>query len=227
MRVDDVPATTGHGKPLSSFFALPDGAKLVGVIAHDKRRLAGLPPDPSPAPDDPPAPHVVAVTRGGRVVRIGVELFVEPSNRNGRLYARLEDGDAVLAAHVSGGGETVLLATRATHVLAFPVREANCLKGAGKGVTAVKLAKGDEVIAFELGREKGQGPEITLSTGRTFTVTPGAAEGPRAGKGRQLLKRGSAEPPARSPRVAVDPAKAEAAPSGAQAALFDVPEGEE
>ncbi len=209
MRVDDVPSTTGHGKPLSAFFAVPDGATLVGVVPHDPRRHKQLLPPATPVPDDPPGPYVIAATRGGRVLRLLLDSYAEPSNRNGRMFARLETGDGVLAAHVCGGGEAALFATQNTHVLAFPTAEANLLKAAGKGVTGIKLAGTDAVVVFAVARAKGEGPEITLSTGRTFQVTLSSAAGPRAGKGRQLLKRGTTEAPPFAVSVWMDPQRTE------------------
>ncbi len=209
MRVDDVPSTTGHGKPLSAFFVVSDGATLVGVVPHDPRRHKQLLPPATPVPDDPPGPYVIAATRGGRVLRLVLDSYAEPSNRNGRMFARLETGDGVLAAHVCGGGEAALFASRNTHVLAFPTAEANLLKAAGKGVTGIKLAGSDEVVVFAVARAKGDGPEITLSTGRNFQVTLSAAAGPRAGKGRQLLKRGTTEAPPFAVSVWMDPQRTE------------------
>ena len=204
MRVDDVPATTGFGKPLQTFFSMPDGARVVGVAIHDPAFLRGLPPAPPElpaAPDDPPPPHLVAITRLGRIVRLPLEPHAEPSNKNGRLFARLGEGDEVVSAEVSGGGEIVAVATAEGHALAFPVAEANVLKAAGKGTIGIKIRKGDHVLAFELATSPTDGPVVTTTRGRTFVVCAKEHAGPRAGRGRLVINRGGIASWQRVPHV--------------------------
>jgi len=205
MRVGDVPATTGHGKPLQSFFSLTDGAKVVGMVVHDPAHLAGLPGLEAQGElfddDSPPPPHVVALTRGGRIVRLPVSAFEEPSNKNGRMYARLNKGDEVLAGYVSGGAEFAACATANGHVLVFPVAEANVLKAAGKGTLGIKLGKGDEVLAFELSASPSDGPVLTTTRGRTFVATHNHHGGSRAAKGRAVIQRGGIASWQRVPHV--------------------------
>ncbi len=209
MKVIDVPATTGHGKPLSSWFALPDGARIIGAIAHDTICFKDLPLDPKPADDDPKPPHMVSVTKQGRIQRFGLAAFAEPSNRNGRRFARLDDGDEVFCAWPSRGGELAAIASQNTHLLVFPVREAPMLLAAGKGTTGIKLDGDDVVVAFELVMNDDSGPSVTLSTNRDIVVSVReAGMGARAGKGRQVLKRGSVTAWKRGPWIRAGEPKA-------------------
>ncbi|MCB9681505.1 MAG: DNA topoisomerase 4 subunit A [Alphaproteobacteria bacterium] len=209
LRTGDIPATTGHGKPLQTFFTMDDGVKVVGVIAHDPVCWAELPAAPPPDPDAPPSddpapPHVVSVTREGRIQRFALDNHAEPSNKNGRMYARFDKGDAVVAAWPSMGGEWVCLASREGNVLVFPVGEANLLKAAGKGVTAIKLKGGDEVLAFELARTTADGPTVATTNGREFTINQRKFEGgSRAARGRAVIKRGGLDTWVRPPQVVV------------------------
>jgi DNA gyrase subunit A len=190
LRVGDVPATTGHGEPLTRHFQVADGSHVAGVIVHDKRHFEHL-PDP---PDDVEGgPHVVSVTRLGRIQRLPLSLYAEPSNRNGRRFARLGDDDGVLAAYPSRGGEYVCLASSDGNVLAFPVHEANVLKSAGKGTTAMKLKAGDALIAFELSTSTIRGPTVSTTNGREVTVTMRSAGGARAARGKSVIRRGGLE----------------------------------
>lgn len=191
MRVDDIPSTTGHGKPLQTFFGMEDGAKIVSVIPHDVAAWRDLPVDPDHPADDPPPPHVVSMTRGGRIQRLPLELYAEPSNRNGRNWVRVDGDDEVLAAWISMGGELACVASKDGNVLVFPVREANVLKAAGKGTTGIKLKKGDEVMAFELARDVAGGPKVITSNGRDFVANGRKFDvGTRAARGRQVIRRG-------------------------------------
>jgi DNA gyrase subunit A len=188
MRVDGVPATTGYGDPLQAHFQLSDGERVVGVVSHDKRHAL---PITDPGDDEPPPPHGVAVTQLGRMLRFALAGHEETSTRSGRRYARLNQGDHVLIVEPSDGTENLCLATTGGRALAFPVREANVLKAAGKGVTAIRLRPDDAVMSAALSRHSGEGPLVTTSFGRDLTVTPRRFGGSRAGKGKVVLKRGS------------------------------------
>jgi DNA gyrase subunit A len=134
-------------------------------------------------------------------------MYREPSNKNGRLFARIEAGDEVVAAELAMGGEHVCVATRDAHLLCFPLPEAPALKAAGKGTTAIKLHDGDEVIAYELAREKGDGPVVVTGTDREVVVNPGTYAGGRAARGRQILKREGLKAWNRKPGVVLGKAK--------------------
>ena len=189
LRVGDIGATTGYGTPLQRHFQLPDGAKIVGVVP-DKRYWQDLVAAESPPEDEPPPPYMVSVTVGGRVQRFALATHTEPSNRNGRMYARLGKGDEVLAAHLAGGGEHACMATKDGNALTFPVSEANLLKAAGKGTTAIKLKAEDAVIAYELSSEPRSGPIVHTSNGREVIVTPKKFGGSRAARGKSVIRRG-------------------------------------
>jgi DNA gyrase subunit A len=189
-KVGEVPATTGYGVPLSKLFVVGDGVGLVGVALHDPSEWASRPADPAPNPEDPPAPHLVGLTRHGRIVRLAFEAFAEPSTRTGRRYARVDDADGVLSVEISLGGEIVSVASKEGNVLLFPVKEANVLRGAGKGTTAITLKESDEVVAWCLADTEAQGVRVTASTGRTIDVTVAELDlGHRAGRGRSLFRR--------------------------------------
>jgi DNA gyrase subunit A len=192
LRVDDVPQTTGYGEPVQAHFKFAAGERLVGVISHDTRHRPKPPAaQPSLFDNDVPPPHVVAVTRQGRGLRISYDSFAEPSNKTGRRYAKVGGGrDGVLAAYGSDGTELVSLATKGGRMLVYPVEEINTVRGAGKGVLAIKLGAGDEVLAFELTRDKFGGATVLTSQGREETARQSKHLGKRADKGSVVLRRG-------------------------------------
>ncbi len=198
LRIDDIPSTTGYGEPVQRHFNFGDGERIVGVIINDERSLPEIEPElqaAEPSEDGeeptPPPPHCIAVTRKGRCIRLALTSHSEVSTKNGRRYMR-PDGtdDAVVAVYVTDTTEQLSIASEAGRALTFPVSEAKFIRGAGKGVIAIKLREGDRVLAFELTNHKYQGALVKTPQGREETVRPSKFEGRRAGRGSVVLKRG-------------------------------------
>jgi len=193
MRVDDVPSTTGYGEPLQRYFSFSDGERVVGVVSHDSRHLPEVQPTlPLPGSDDPPPPWVVALTRGGRVLRVPAAAHRDVSTKSGRRYARLNEGDCVLAAYLCVGHENCAVATHLGRAMLFPVSETPILARGGKGSIGIKIRDDDHVLAFELAVGSLQGPEVGTSFGRDLVVRERKfGVGRRGGRGKVVLKRGS------------------------------------
>jgi len=193
LRVDDVPATTGYGDPVQKHFAFSDGERIVGVAVHDPQGLPAIDDEQrrqANLREEPPPPYGVAVTRKGRILRFALAQHNDVSNKSGRRYAKPQGaGDAVVAVYVAAGSEEVSIASEQGRALTFPVLQANCLKGAGKGVTGMKLRPGDFVLAFELTTHRLQGATVTTNQGREEVVRPNKYRGSRAGRGKVVLKR--------------------------------------
>lgn len=232
LRVDDVLATTGYGEPVQKTFQFADGERIVGVLVHDPTHLPEPLPDPisttpaeedAEAPDegeneeleggiDPTAgPRAVAVTRGGKCLRFALGPFAEPSTRAGRKYARLQKklkDDAVLAVYASAGDERVCLLTDESRALVFPAHAVKLLRGAGMGVTALKIQGEDRVTVFQLARTLDEGIQATTSRGREVVVCEREYKnGSRGGKGIQIMKVGSVTPKPVGPQVYRRPAE--------------------
>lgn len=206
--VADVPATSGYGDPLSALFSFEDGEHVVGVISHDPRHLPEALDQPSLFGDDTPMPpYVVSMTLQGRIARLPLEAFKEPSTRSGRKYQRLGKGrDGVLAAWMCPDGTSwASVATRGGRAMLFATEEAPVLKGSGKGVIGIKLRDDDELLAFELVKEgrsldgctviTGQGRELVVRT-RKFELSS------RGGRGNVVLRRGTIDTWVRRPQLA-------------------------
>lgn len=190
MRTDDVPATTGYGEPIQKHFRFSDGERVVGVSTSDPRGRPAA-PDPDPEVDAAEAaPHGVALTRTGRIIRFSLSGHVEISQRGGRRFARLATGDQVLRVIPSIGTEWASIATRGGNALAFPVSEVSVLKGPGKGVTGIKLKAGDSVVAYDLVTGERSGVTVQTTRGRDVVVSPKKYGGSRAGRGQAVIQRG-------------------------------------
>ncbi len=175
-RIAQVPAGRGYGGPVQTLFALADGERIVTLLGLDPRRK--LPE------------HGLALTRAGSALRFRLAGFAEPSNRNGRRFLRLREGDEVLGVAPAGGGETLILATRSGRVLLVPVEEVPVLRGPGMGSRVVMLGEGDAVLGFRLarGREglraETPGGQVRLIDTKRFRV------GKKGRRGRQAVKAG-------------------------------------
>ncbi len=197
MRIDDMPATTGYGEPVQRHFKFGDGERIVGVVINDER---SLPPTPSDLPvadlvegedPDPGPPHCIAVSRKGRCIRFALASHSTVSTKNGRRFMRPNGpNDAVVAVYVTDTTEHLSIASEGGRALTFPVTEAKFIRGAGKGVIAIKLRDDDAVLAFELTRHKFEGASVRTPQGREETVRPSKFGGKRAARGSVVLKRG-------------------------------------
>ncbi|MGZ8868689.1 MAG: DNA gyrase/topoisomerase IV subunit A [Thermoanaerobaculia bacterium] len=189
IRIAEVPASTGYGKPIQRFFKLKDGERIVAAFSLDPRVAGEIVPKKEGAE---PKIHAVAVTSDGYSLRFSLEPFVEPSTRAGRRFARTAEGAEVVGVARLTGGEILIAATREARALLTRASEVNFLSGPGRGVILIKLnSKEDRVLGFIASSgdrdlmtvETSRGAEQTISTTK-YEVTG------RGGKGRELLQRG-------------------------------------
>ena len=187
-RIAEAPATTGYGDPVQKLFALRDGERIVSLLSLDSRSLDGE----IAAPGGGPAPlHAIAVTRSGHALRFLLAGFREPSNRNGRRFARLKDGDEVLGAALTTGEETLILVTREGRALLCDVEEINVLSGPGRGVRAITLGPGDQVLGFRVARRNEALVALTPGGGTRVIAAGGKFPvGARGRRGKTVNKSG-------------------------------------
>ncbi|MFN3596495.1 MAG: DNA topoisomerase (ATP-hydrolyzing) subunit A [Rubricoccaceae bacterium] len=204
--VADLPSTTGHGDPIQKLFDFGDRERVVGVVSLDGRTLPpplappaaaelalfgrgdGAPPEPEPA-----GPFVLAVTTDGLAVRLALDAFAEPSNKNGRVVVRLAPGQQVVQALVARGDENVCLASQGGRALIFPVQQVPVFKSAAKGVIAMRLqGPDDRVLGMAVSDAARDGLEVETSRGRKEIVrTTKFDVSNRGGKGRTIIERGT------------------------------------
>jgi DNA gyrase subunit A len=147
MRINEVPATTGYGEPITKFFKLGDGVKVVGAVTTDSR----FTPEDQPATGDAPGgPYLFVATKNGFVLRTPLTGFRTESTKSGRRFVKLEEGDQVTMARLVGDETGAMLASRGGHLIHFPIDQANILAGVGKGVIGIKLGESDESLGGAL-----------------------------------------------------------------------------
>ena len=176
-RFNDIPASTGYGDPVQKLFKFDDNERVVGALSLDPRL-------PFPA-------MMVAVSKDGYGLRFDPAPLKEISTRSGRRFAKAGQGDEIVG--VSGCTEKDLLGvvTKKTNALVCKVDEVNVLAGPGRGVTVLKTADDDQVMAFLCTTAKSE-KELTFETtkGKTLKFSLGKYEvTARGGKGREMSKK--------------------------------------
>jgi DNA gyrase subunit A len=230
LRASDVTVTTGYGEPVQRHFQFADGERIVGVLSFDPRCLPetrGGVPESAPSSEEeeddaseiPPPPYGIAATRRGRILRFSLLAFEEISSRGGRRYAKLQDEhDAVLAVWPTSGDEHACLATESAHALTFPVAEVNVVRGAGKGVTGIKIGEHDRLVAFDVVGNPDEGAHIRTRIGKDILVCPDRYAGRRGGKGSVVYKRDLFTTWELRPTICLGPPE-----SGPGMPLFEIP----
>jgi DNA gyrase subunit A len=188
MRMNEVPASSGYGEPMSKYFRLADQVKILNAVTTDERFT---PPDAKPKNGQPGTPYLLVVTAQGQTLRAPLASFRTASTKAGRRYVRLNEGDRVVMATVlRGDEETIYLASADGHVIHFKVDDINILAGVGKGVMGIKLMEGDTCLGGALMSGRFDKMILETSGGRTmefgrnkYDVTS------RGGKGFAAVKR--------------------------------------
>lgn len=212
-RIMDIVATTGYGEPLSKQFKFEDGETVVAALSLDPRVR-------------PPADaHLVAVTRGGLAMRFSLESHSDVSTRNGRLFAKVADGDTVLGVKVVRGDVLLSVVSQLGRALTCRVDEVPVLQGPGKGVQVLKLGDGDKLLGFAVGEplkvetDKGAAHEIGAIPSEVTA---------RGGRGREVIKKGKIQrclwAPPTVPQLGAQKTTSGSAPQDQQSGQSPVPD---
>ncbi len=204
LSVSDVPATTGYGEPVQSIFKFGDGERVVASLL-----LSGSPPAKEEAAPrkggrqqgdlfEGAAGEVIELTEEAHPLLVvsakGYGFRTTPdlsvTTRAGRRFARVADGDELVAVTEIQGPEVICLACSGKG-LRFPVDEATELSGAGRGVILMRLDERDRVIGAVVPPDKAR-LVVTLEGGGERTLSRDDFPlGHRAGKGQKVVKRGT------------------------------------
>jgi DNA gyrase subunit A len=181
MRINEVPATSGYGEPITKFFKLNDGVRVVTAVTTDPRFTAA---DAPAKRDVPGGPYILVGTKNGYVLRIPLAAYRTESTKSGRRFAKLEDGDKVVLVRLTANEEGVMLATAGGYVTHFPLDQVTILSGAGKGVFGIKLDTDDDCIGGTLAGGRFDKLIVETETGKSQDFGPGAVKTRnRGGKG--------------------------------------------
>jgi DNA gyrase subunit A len=189
MRINEVPASSGYGEPIAKFFRLGDDVRLVNAVSTDPRFTE---PDQRARNGEAPGPYLLVVTAQGQTLRTPLAPFRTASNKLGRRYVRLNEGDRVVMATVLKDEESIYLASASGHVIHFKIDDINILAGVGKGVMGIKLAKDDTCLGGALLSGRFDKMILETSGGKTMEFGRGKYDiTARGGKGFEAVKRTS------------------------------------
>ena len=191
-RIADVPATTGYGEPIQKLFKLKDGEAIVAMASLDPRLVGTLAGDETHYPET----YAVAVSSDGFGLAFGLEAIAAPSTRSGRRYARVAEGAegraTIVDVKLVSGRETLIVVSRKRRALLCDVGDVKYLTGAGKGVTLMKLADDDTILAIKAARDDRDTLVVKTSLGGEQRINTGRYENTgRGGKGREVISRGA------------------------------------
>ena len=212
--IGDITLTTGYGDPLQALFKFADGEKVVGVMVDDATLYPPVDLPEEAQPDTPPLegiidleptpkhllpPFGIALTRLGRVHRFPLTSFSEVSQKGGRRYMSLESKDEVLACYGARGHESVALASRKGRAMIFSIHDIPLRQRSSKGCAAIKLMRGDTVLAFKLVTHPLEGLLVRTGSGREKLIRESHQSSSklrktrRGGRGYEMIRRGQFE----------------------------------
>jgi DNA gyrase subunit A len=172
-KIVDIPASTGYGDPVQKLFKFKDGEKVVSALSMDARVK-------------PAEENLIAVTKNGYGLRFALAPHVEVSTRAGRRFAKVADGDDIVAVRPAPDDGILVVATSDSHALVCDVAEVNILANPGRGVTVIKTDEGVDVMGFAINETLS----LESDKGKTAEVKPLKKDRvPRGSKGRQVFSR--------------------------------------
>ncbi len=194
LRMNEVPASSGYGEPITKFFRLADQVRIVDAVSTDERFVPAEVPGER---GDPPGPYLLAVTAQGQTLRTPLAPFRTASTKVGRRYVRLAEGDKVVMVKVVNDKKTkkdeeesLFLVSQSGHVIHFLLSEVNVLSGVGKGVMGIKLGKADVCLGGALIGNRHDALVVETAGNRTNEYRRGAHPPTgRGGKGFEAVKR--------------------------------------
>lgn len=186
MRINEVPPSSGYGDPISKFFRLHEGARIVAALSTDPRFT---PSEGVAHNGTPPGPYLIIATAQGQIVRLPFTSFRVASTVKGRQIVKLAEGDKVVMVQLIRDEKTVMLASEKGHVLHFPLEEIPVLAGVGKGVIGIKLKEGDTCLGGALLRNQNDALVMETSGERQMEFYGGREVSSRGNRGFEAVKR--------------------------------------
>jgi DNA gyrase subunit A len=152
LRAYEIPDSTrqARGTALVNLLQLPPGENVTAVF---------------PVRRFDTEEYLVMVTRLGVIKKTRLAEF-ENVRRNGLIAIGLDDGDELLAVDLSNGDRDILLATHDGMAVHFNENDVRPMGRPARGVKAMTLAKGDEVVAMDVIEDERR--EVLIVTSHAF-----------------------------------------------------------
>jgi DNA gyrase subunit A len=162
LRVHEIPQAGrgARGKAIINLIQLQDGEKVEVILPVRELPLPKGKDEEAETPEGTPIKTVVMFTRQGIIKRTALTNFSNVRSA-GIIALGIEEGDELVSARISEGGEDVLIGTAQGIAARFPIDEVRPMGRGAYGVKAISLEKGDRVVSAELGLKT---PNITVLT---------------------------------------------------------------
>ncbi len=144
-RLPEPPA--GPEETLDAEVAAANAEALAQAVAAPEASPQPAAPDASPQP--PAAEFVFMATRRGLIKKTRLDAFSRP-RPSGIIALGIEEGDALIAARLTGGGSHVLLSTARGMSIRFEESDVRAMGRGAYGVKGITLDEGDQVVSAEV-----------------------------------------------------------------------------
>ncbi|MBF6612877.1 MAG: DNA gyrase subunit A [Chloroflexi bacterium] len=168
LKAHEVPDAVRQSKglPLVNLVSLEPQEQVTGLIAVRDFKVDGK--------------YLVLATREGKIKKTPLQDYSSVRS-TGIIALNLEPGDELAASRLSQGNGDILVATRKGQAIRFAESQVRPMGRATAGVSAIRLAKGDYVIAMDVVRPDSQS-SLLIVTERGIGKRTHIPEFPRQGR---------------------------------------------
>ena len=131
--------SAGKGKAIVNLVSMSPNEKLAAVC---------------PVKEFPEDRHVLMATRSGRVKKTPLSAFGNPMSR-GIIAIGIGQGDALIAAAVTGAEDEAVIATRKGLAIRFAASDVRPMGRTAGGVKGIRLREGDQVVGMAVAEKEG------------------------------------------------------------------------
>ncbi len=152
LRAWEIPDSTrqARGTALVNLLTLPPGETVTAVFPVTKFE---------------DGKYLVMVTRRGVIKKSALSEFAN-IRRTGLIAVSLDENDELLAVDLSDGSRDIILGTRDGMAVHFNEKDVRPMGRNARGVRAITLAQGDEVVAMDV--EEKERREVLIVTSHAF-----------------------------------------------------------
>lgn len=125
---------TARGKAIVNLLHLAEGEKVAAILPV------------SSFEDEALEKTIMMVTRDGRIKKTSLQEFNRPLKK-GKRALTIREGDEIIAAHILGGNDTILMMTKKGMSIHFHESDIRTMGRTAAGVTGMRLGPDDKVVS--------------------------------------------------------------------------------
>lgn len=165
MKMYDIPEgrRATRGKSIMNFLSLTSDEKVTSILAMPARNAShGEVGGPKEEPTS-----LMLVTKQGTAKKMASASFKDV-RRSGIIAIRLDKGDQLISALMTGKGDEVMIATAEGQSIRFKESDVREMGRTAGGVTGIKLSKTDEVIGVDVIKKNVEKGSFLTMSGNGF-----------------------------------------------------------